>query len=286
MRINVKDDLKRGLVVCLAATIMAINIKSFVRAGGLFPGGASGLTLLIQRSMEMFFGLEVPYTLINISLNAFPVFIGFRYIGKKFTMFSCLMIVLGSVLTDLIPGYTITYDILLISIFGGLINGCVISLCLMVNATSGGTDFIAIFLSDRKGIDSWNMILAFNVVILSIAGFLFGWDKALYSIIFQYTSTQVLHILYKKYQQVTVFAVTNREREVCESIAKVSNHGATILQGEGSYEGKDRSVVYSVVSGADSKKVLSAIKQADENAFINVIKTEKLNGKFYYKPNE
>ena len=98
------------------------------------------------------------------------------------------MIVLSGALTDILPGYAITYDTLLISIFGGLINGLVISLCLAVNATTGGTDFIAIFLSDRKGIDSWNMILGLNVVILAIAGVLFGWDKALYSIIFQYTS--------------------------------------------------------------------------------------------------
>ena len=78
------------------------------------------------------------------------------------------MIVLSGALTDILPGYVITYDTLLISIFGGLINGLVISLCLAVNATTGGTDFIAIFLSDRKGIDSWNMILGLNVVILSL----------------------------------------------------------------------------------------------------------------------
>ena len=78
-----------------------------------------------------------------------PVYIGFRFIGKKFTMYSCLMIFLSSALTDILPGYVITYDTLLIGIFGGLINGLVISLCLAVNATTGGTDFIAIFLSDR-----------------------------------------------------------------------------------------------------------------------------------------
>ncbi len=70
--------------------------------------------------------------------------------------------------------------------------------------TSGGTDFIAIYLSDKKGIDSWNMVLGLNVIILAAAGVLFGWDKALYSIIFQYASTQALHELYKKYQQNTV----------------------------------------------------------------------------------
>jgi uncharacterized membrane-anchored protein YitT (DUF2179 family) len=286
MKFNPKEDIKRIVVVCLASVIMALNIKSFVRTGGLYPGGATGLALLIQRVAELFFHAAVPYTVINIALNAVPVYIGFRFIGKKFTLYSCIMIVLTSILTDVLPGYAITYDTLLISIFGGLINGCVISLCLMVNATSGGTDFIAIFLSDKKGIDSWNIVLGFNVVILAVAGILFGWDKALYSIIFQYTSTQVLHMLYKKYQQETLFVVTNHAKDVYEAIARTSNHGATIMEGEGSYEGKERKVVYSVVSGAESKKVIRAIKEADSQAFINVMKTEKLDGKFYYKPNE
>ena len=208
MKFEPKEDIKRIIIVCIAAVIMALNIKSFVRTGGLYPGGATGLALLIQRAGDLFFHVTVPYTVVNVALNAVPVYIGFRYIGKKFTLYSCLMIVLTSVLTDMLPGYAITYDTLLISIFGGLINGVVISLCLLMNATTGGTDFIAIFLSDRKGIDSWNIVLGLNVVILGAAGILFGWDKALYSIIFQYTSTQTLHVLYKKYQQETLFVVT------------------------------------------------------------------------------
>lgn len=84
----------------------------------------------------------------------------------------------------------------MISIFGGIINELVISICLLVNATTGGTDFIAIYLSEKKGVDSFHIVLELNVVILASAGLLFGWDKALYSIIFQYASTQVLHTLY------------------------------------------------------------------------------------------
>ena len=196
------------------------------------------------------------------------------------------MIVLTSVLTDIVPGYTITYDTLLISIFGGMINGLVISVCLLVNATTGGTDFIAIFLSEKKGVDSFNIILALNVVILAAAGILFGWDKALYSIIFQYASTQVLHTLYKKYQQNTLFVVTNKPQEVSEAIARECNHGATILEGEGSYEHCERHVVYSVVSSAESKRVIHAVKETDPEAFVNVIRTEQLSGRFYQKPTE
>jgi uncharacterized membrane-anchored protein YitT (DUF2179 family) len=286
MKTNAKKEIKKIIIITLAAVIMAANIKTFVRTGGLYPGGATGLTILIQRAGEKFFSIELPYTLINLILNAFPIYIGFKFIGKKFTLYSCLMIILTSILTDIIPAHVITYDTLLISIFGGMINGFVISLCLMMDATTGGTDFISIYFSEKTGMDSWNLVLGINIVIISLAGVMFGWDKALYSIIFQYASTQVLHVMYKRYQKQTIFIVTNHAKEICEAIYKASNHSATILEGEGSYEHKERSIVYSVVSGEESKKVLTAIKVVDPTAFVNVIKTEELSGRFYQRPTE
>ena len=286
MKFSVKEDGKRVIVIVIASLLMAGNIKTFVRTGGLYPGGATGLTILIQRAAALFFQVEIPYTLVNVLLNAIPVYIGFRFIGKKFTLYSCLMILLTGVFTDLFPGTAITYDTLLISVFGGIINGCAISICLLVGATTGGTDFIAIFMSERKGVDSWNLVFGLNVVILTAAGILFGWDKALYSIIFQFVSTQTLHLLYRKYQHQTLFVVTNRPKEVCDAISSTSNHGATVLEGEGSYAHCERNLVYSVVSRAESKRVIQAIRQVDPAAFINAMRTEQLIGRFYHKPED
>ena len=174
MRFDIKEDGKRILMVCVASLIMALNIKTFVRTGGLYPGGATGLTILIQRVADLFFGITIPYTLVNVILNAIPVYIGFRFIGKKFTLYSCLMILLTGILTDLIPGYPITYDTLLISVFGGLINGAAISLCLIGGTSTGGTDFIAVYFLEKKNRDVWNFILMGNATVLVLAGLLFG----------------------------------------------------------------------------------------------------------------
>lgn len=286
MSFDLKKDGKRIIAICLASVIMAVNTKTFVRTGGLYPGGVMGLTLLIQGIFERFLHMSIPFTAVNLLLNTLPIYIGFRFIGKKFTLYSCLMIVLNGVLTDIIPGIIITYDTLLISIFGGMISGFCVSLCLLVDATSGGTDFLAIYLSEKKGVDSWNFILGINIIILSIAGVLFGWDKALYSIIFQFVSTQVLHTLYTKYQKQTLFIVTNKAKEVCKAINIVSMHGSTILEGEGSYEHQERDIVYSVVSRGECKAVINAVKEADPAAFVNAIRTEELSGRFYQKPTE
>ena len=75
----------RFIVVTIASVVFALNIKSFVRTGGILPGGATGLTLLIQEIADRFIGIKIPYTPINVAINIIPVFIGFKYIGKKFT---------------------------------------------------------------------------------------------------------------------------------------------------------------------------------------------------------
>lgn len=280
------QKLRKIIVITFAALLMAANINTFVEAGGLYPGGATGITVLIRRVAELWFNVELPYTFVIILLNAIPIYIGYRYIGKKFTIYSVYMIIMTGVFSDILPTYAITYDTLLVSIFGGIINGLAISICLIKGATSGGTDFIAIFLSDRKGMDSWNFILGINVVILGTAGFLFGWDKALYSIIFQYASTQVLHTLYTRYQKETLFIVTNKPEEICVIISDLTSHGATLIEGEGSYEHCERNVVYSVVSREEYKKVVRAIKKVDPEAFVNTLRTEEISGQFYKRPEE
>ena len=283
---SVLKEAKRLLMITAGACIMAVNIKSFSRAGSLVPGGFNGITLLLQQIGRAFFDVEVPYTLINLLLNAIPVFISFKFIGKKFTLYSCLMIILSSVLTDILPGYAVTQDTLLVCVFGGIINAFAISLCLKAGATSGGTDFIAIFFSEKFGIDTFNYIFIGNVVVILIAGRLFGWDEALYSIIFQYASTQMLHMLYKRYQKQTLFIITEKQEEVYEEIKNITNHDATLFKGIGCYRKQECNMLYSVVGSDEIHKVVTKIREIDGQAFINIMKTEQITGRFYKKPND
>ncbi|SFB71914.1 YitT family protein [Butyrivibrio sp. YAB3001] len=283
---TLKKDLIRLIVVLLAAFLMAMNIQTFINAGGLYPGGAQGLTIIIIRVASKFFGVTIPYTPVSLILNAIPIYIGFRFIGKKFTCFSMIMVFANGVFVDFLPSLEVTHDPLLIAVFGGIVNAVAITMCLDVDATSGGTDFISIFLSQRKGIDAFPIILAGNVILLTIAGLLFGWDKALYSMIFQYVSTQALHVLYRTYQQRTLFIITDVPDEVCHTIYELCGHGATLIDGEGSYGHCDKKIVYSIVSAADTRKLIPAIKELDPKAFVNSIRTEEIMGNFYMRPRD
>lgn len=277
------QEIKRFGLGLIASVIFAINIKTFVRAGGLFPGGFTGITLLIQGICETFLHFKIPYSVVNLTLNSLPVFIGFKFIGKKFTISSCFVIFMTSILTDLIPAHPITYDTLLISIFGGLINGFCMSLCLIGNTSTGGTDFFAIYFSEKHGVDIWNYILLGNACVLTVAGILFGWDAALYSIIFQFTSTQVIHILHRRYKKNTLFIVTTKPDEVYKSINHLTKHSATRFEGTGCYLGESVSLLYSVVSEEEAKHVVKSVREVDPNAFINIMKTDFINGRFYQK---
>ena len=147
----------------------------------------------------------------------------------------------------------------------------------------GGTDFFAIFFSEKHGIDIWNYILLCNACVLAIAGLLFGWDVALYSIIFQFTSTQVIHIMHRRYKKNTLFIVTTKPDDVYESIQNLTQHSATSFQGTGCFSCEEVSLLYSVVSEEEAKRVIKKVREVDPHAFINIIKTDYINGRFYHK---
>ena len=264
----------------------AVNLNTFVYSANLFPGGFAGIALLITRSTEKFAGISIPYSAVYLLLNAFPVYISFRFIGKKFTIFSLVMILLSSVLKDFLPVFMITDDVLLCSIFGGLLSGLSIMFCLYADATSGGTDFIAIYFSERKKKNMWNVIFAGNCVVLAVAGLIFGWDRALYSIIFQFASTQVLNMLYHRYQKSTLLIITEKPDEIFDIISKNTNHAATKFEGTGCYKNTKKTLLYTVVSSDEAAVLFKLIEKADPQAFVNALKTKDLLGKFFTRPND
>lgn len=300
---KIRLEIARYAVLAIASAIMAIDYRTFVDWGGLYPGGAAGAAILVQRLIQMavdHFGVSfsVPFGPINLLLNAIPVWIGFKYIGTRFTLQSLYVIFLSGFLTDLVPMDLITSmidptdlahlqaDPFLMSLFGGIVFGFAIALCLRWNATSGGTDFIAIYLSEKKGQETWNLILGLNAAILICAGFMFGWRGALYSIIYQFVYIQVIHLMYRTYQYQTLLIVTTKPSKICEAIYRFSHHGATVIEGKGGFKGETRQVVMSVVAADETPQIYALCKTMDPNAFINTLSTSRVIGRFYLRPRE
>ena len=273
----------RFLLVTAGALLMAVNLNTFVHTAGLLPGGFTGISLLIQEVFLKYLHIHIPFTLFYWALNIVPAALCFRYVGKRFTLLSVWAIIASGLFTDLLPGLNVTEDVMLCTIFGGIINGIAISMCLMAGATSGGTDFISIYVSEKTGRSIWNHIFIFNVIILAIFGLLFGWSRALYSIIFQFASTQILNFLYKRYQKSTILIISDKTDELIHVIRDVTGHDATLFTGKGCYQGAERKMLYTVVSSDEEDKLLRSIKKKDPAAFVNILQTKMLKGNFIMK---
>jgi len=120
--------------------------------------------------------------------------------------------------------------------------------------------------------------------VLALAAFLFTSEKALYSIIYQFTATVAMNKLYTDYQQKTLLIITNNHDEIYKIIRDKAHHDATIFTGVGLYKNAERTLLYSVISASEVREIISDIKKVDSAAFINVLKTDMLNGRFYHRP--
>jgi uncharacterized membrane-anchored protein YitT (DUF2179 family) len=126
--------IKRIFLLFLGSFVIAFNLNTFISAGGLIPGGFTGITLLVQQIGSHFGGVHIPFSLVYIGLNLVPGAICFKYVGKKFALYSTLVFVVSGLLTDWMPGMFIEFlqlkDTLLSAVFGGILNDVGISLCL------------------------------------------------------------------------------------------------------------------------------------------------------------
>lgn len=279
-------DVATVVVITLSAFLSALAIQIFVYSGNFFPGGFSGISVLLNRIGLTYFGVNVPYGFWYGLLNLGPTLLVFKVIGKRFTLFSIFHYVLVITFTLIIPPVQVEMDIILLAIFGGILAGSGSVLALMRDASGGGTDFIAIYVSHKYRKPIFQYILYANMGILLIAGLLFGWEEALYSIIYQFVVTQVIESRYTRFKLMSLYMITEDPDEVTKSILNTTRHGITKLWGEGGYSGKKKCLLFMVVNAFEVNSVINAAKSADPKIFISISKTDKIVGNYYMKPLE
>ena len=124
--------------------------------------------------------------------------------------------------------------------------------------------------------------MAFNITLISLQGLLFGWDFAFYSIIYQYVSTQAINLFYRHYEARTIFIITTKAEEVAAAMIERTGHSSTKFNGIGSYSNNEKSMLYTVVTQPEVRKITQIIKHCDKDAFINVMKSNEIQGNFKY----
>ena len=276
----IKKDGKMLFFVVVSAFLYSLGYQVFVVNGNLYPGGFAGLSTLIVRLLDKNMNIQVSFGLLYLLLNLGPTVLVFKVVGKRFALYSILHYVLVSVFTNIIPVFSMTNDMLLLVIFGGFINGFSISLALRVGASSGGLDFVSIYLSTKSNQPSWGITFGINAVILILAGLSFGWDAAFYSIIFQFVNTQVVSYYHNRYKYDTLYIITTKPDEIADGIFHIMDHGVTKFWGEGGYSKTPKCLLLITVNQFEVGEVLQVTRQIDPKAFITMNKTERIVGNY------
>lgn len=282
----VKKDIRNILMIVVSAFLYAYGIETFVKSGNLFPSGFAGISRLLIQVIYDGTGISIPFAFIYFGLNIFITILVWKRIGHKFILFSFLWYSLASLFTIPLNFNVITDDPLLISIFGGILNGFSIGIALNANASSGGTDFIAIDLSARLNKPTWNYILCLNAIVLAIAGYRSGWSLALYSIIFQFASTQVVNMMFSRYKLSRMEIITDYPEDVSQRIFKLYRHGITDIKVLGVYKHQEHHLLMLTVNQSQVANIVKAVKKTDPMAFVTVYEVEKVIGNFYQQPVE
>lgn len=281
-----RKDWKYIIGVTVSAIIYSFGMNTFVKSGNLFPAGYAGMSRLLSQLLDQYLHISISFSVIYFTLNVVTTLIVWKNIGHKFVLYSVLWYTETSFLTQILPMPPITNDPLLISVFGGVINGIAVGIALRCNASSGGTDFIAIDLSTRYNMPTWNYIFGLNAVVLVIAGLVLGWNQALYSMIFQYVSKEIVNTLHQRYKLKRLHIVTDYPEEVSQAIFAICRHGITKLKCTGEYSHHEHSLLLVTINAYQKEDVLHAVAAVDPKAFISVNNVEKIIGHFYQVPLE
>ena len=281
-KIKKRDLISFACVFC-SSLIMAATTKTFVRPAHLLSGGFMGIALLVDMYADLF-GKSIPTAFTLVVLNVPVALICAKKISKRFVFFSLLQVFLTSFLLQIIPNYPLFDEQVLNVVFGGYIWGMSIVLALKAGASSGGTDFIALYFANKNGREIWMQVFAFNAMILCVFGVNFGFDNAGYSILFQFISTKTISTFHTRYKRVMLHIYTVKKDEVVDTYLEKFHHGITALDGYGGYSHHPVSYLTAIVSSYEVGDVLEALKETDPKIIVSVTKVENFIGRFYNKP--
>ena len=286
---SLKNKKIRYLFSCIAVVISALLqayvIQVFITPSNLLSSGFTGVAILIDKIAALY-GCHISTSVAILMLNIPVALICFKSISKKFTILSTIQFVLASVFLNFCRFQPLFHDLVLNVIFGGFLYGLCVVIALKGSASTGGTDFIALYVSNKIGRSIWEQVFIFNALILCIFGFMFGWLYAGYSIVFQFITTKTISTFHHRYKRVTMQITTTIPELVIDMYVDHYRHGISCIQGYGGFSKKKMYLLHTVVSSYEVADIANLLREADPRIIINVLNTEEFYGSFYMAPME
>ncbi|MGC6767038.1 YitT family protein [Enterococcus sp. LJL128] len=274
------EFIKKIFVILITGITGAMGLNLFLIPAKVFSAGMNGIAQILATLLYSHFSITIDTGLFILLLNL-PIFIlGFLKLGKEATIFSFMNVACVSVITMIFPVYTVTDNPLMNAIVGGVLIGIGAGLSLKMGFTTGGMDVISLVLSKTTGKTVGKYIFMLNSIIVAIAGFLFNWESALYTIISIYCMTQVIDALHTSHQKVTAMIVTTNPEIVVRGIAEQMVRGMTLLPSVGGYSKAEGQMIMMVITRYELYDLEQIVHSIDENAFMNIVPTQTVLGRF------
>jgi uncharacterized membrane-anchored protein YitT (DUF2179 family) len=273
-------QIKKIAVVIIGAFLTAVGMNLFLIPANVYSSGFTGIAQLLSKVLTDYTPMNLSMGLLLLLLNIPVAILGWLKVGKSFTIYSFISVVLSSVFLEIIPVKQLSHDILLNAVFGGVIIAVGIGLTLKWGASTGGLDIIAMVLSRIKDKPIGPYMFLLNSLIILTAGFLFGWEKALYTLVFLYTSTRVVDAIHTSHAKLTAFIITKKADELKRAIHEKLVRGITMIPGRGAFSNENRDIMMIVITRYELFDLERIIKEVDPKAFTNIVQTTAVYGFF------
>lgn len=262
------------LIMTIGAILVAAGFNLFLIPHQLLSGGLSGISMMIGYITGGNIGWL--YLVLNV-----PVLIwGWFSLGRKFIIWSIYTVIASTLFLQLIPVNKIAEDILLGSVFGGIIVGFGSGLALRQGGSTGGFDIIASIVTRKRDFPVGMIIFLLNSIVIGLLVFFTkNWDLALYSLVSIFAAGKVVDFIHVRHTKITAFIVTTKTEQMLDKLL-AHPRGITVIKTKGAYSSAERDMLMTVRTRYELAELRKTITMIDPHAFINIVETVGVIGDF------
>ncbi|PGK51188.1 hypothetical protein CN918_25710 [Priestia megaterium] len=266
--------LLRGLFILIGAFLMAVALEIFLIPNTIMDGGIMGISIILSHLTHWNLGIFI------FILNIPFLFIGYKHIGKTFTISTLFGITVLSISTALLHHVdAFTNDMLLVTFFGGIILGVGVGIVIRYGGCLDGAEVLAILASKRLPVSVGQSVMFINVIVFGIGGFVFGWDRGLYSILAFFIAFKTMDVVIDGLEESkSAWIISENSEELGQAMLARLGRGVTYFHGEGAYTGDRKKVIFCVITRLEEAKLKDIVDSVDPNAFVAVADISEVRG--------
>jgi uncharacterized membrane-anchored protein YitT (DUF2179 family) len=260
------EILRRVFFIMLGAVLVGVALEIFLVNNSIIDGGVTGISIMSSYLTGLPLGVFI--FLINLPF----LIVGYKTIGKTFALSTLLGITSLALTTALLHKYQpFTQEVFLAAVFGGIFLGAGTGIVIRAGGSLDGSEIVAILVNKKLPFSVGETVMFINLFILGSAGFVYTWDRAMFSLIAYYIAFKVIDLTIEGFDESkAVWIISDNFREIGKAIVDRLGRGVTYLHGEGGYTGDEKSVIFCVITRLEEAKLKSIVTELDPNAFLAV----------------